>query len=97
MAKYPAVRRDLSLLVDQQVTFDDLKTIAFKAEKKLIKQVQVFDVYQGDKVEKGKVVLILEAMKMENDIVAETSGTISKILVNEGSFVQAGSPMIEIV
>ena len=51
----------------------------------------------GDNVEKGKIVLVLEAMKMENDIVAELSGTISKILVEEGSFVQAGSPMIEIV
>ena len=54
VAKYPAVRRDLSLLVDQKVTFDELKTIAFKAEKKLIKTVQVFDVYQGDKLPEGK-------------------------------------------
>ncbi|MNK35335.1 Phenylalanine--tRNA ligase beta subunit [compost metagenome] len=52
--KYPAVRRDLSLLVDQAVTFDELKTIAFKAEKKLVKNVQVFDVYQGDKLPEGK-------------------------------------------
>ena len=54
-------------------------------------------VKEGEKVEKGKVLLILEAMKMENDIVAETSGTVSKILVEEGSFVQAGSPMVELV
>jgi len=52
--KYPAVRRDLSLLVDQAVTFEQLKTIAFKAERKLIKNVQVFDVYQGDKLPEGK-------------------------------------------
>lgn len=52
--KYPAVRRDLSLLVDQAVTFDELKTIAFKSEKKLVKNVQVFDVYQGDKLPEGK-------------------------------------------
>jgi phenylalanyl-tRNA synthetase beta chain len=52
--KYPAVRRDLSMLVDQQVTFDELKAIAFKTEKKLIKQVQVFDVYEGDKLPAGK-------------------------------------------
>ena len=54
VAKYPAVRRDLSLLVDQAVTFDELKTIAFKSEKKLVKNVQVFDVYQGDKLPEGK-------------------------------------------
>lgn len=52
--KYPAVRRDLSLLVDQAITFDQLKTIAFKAERKLVKNVQVFDVYQGDKLPEGK-------------------------------------------
>lgn len=52
--KYPSVRRDLSLLVDTLVTFDDLKTIAFKTEKKLLKQVQVFDVYVGDKLPEGK-------------------------------------------
>lgn len=52
--KYPAVRRDLSMLVDQQVTFDELKSIAFKTEKKLVKQVQVFDVYEGDKLPAGK-------------------------------------------
>ncbi len=52
--KYPAVRRDLSLLVDQATTFDQLKTIAFKAERKLVKNVQVFDVYQGDRLPEGK-------------------------------------------
>lgn len=54
VSKYPAVRRDLSMLVDADVTFDQLKTIAFKTEKKLIKSVQVFDVYVGDKLPEGK-------------------------------------------
>lgn len=52
--KYPAVRRDLSMLVDTEVTFDSLKTIAFKTEKKLLKDVQVFDVYVGDKLPENK-------------------------------------------
>lgn len=52
--KYPAVRRDLSMLVDLEVTFDALKTIAFKTEKKLLKDVQVFDVYLGDKLPENK-------------------------------------------
>ncbi len=54
-------------------------------------------VKEGQKVEEGTVVLLLEAMKMENDILATTSGIVSKVLVEEGSFVQAGSPMIEIL
>ncbi|MES2418463.1 MAG: phenylalanine--tRNA ligase subunit beta [Bacteroidota bacterium] len=52
--KYPAVRRDLSMLVDKEVTFDELKSIAFKTEKRLIKGIQVFDVYEGDKLPVGK-------------------------------------------
>ncbi|QIL40825.1 phenylalanine--tRNA ligase subunit beta [Pedobacter sp. HDW13] len=54
VAKYPQVRRDLSLLIDQEVTFDTLKGIAFKTDKKLIKEVGVFDVYMGDKLPEGK-------------------------------------------
>lgn len=52
--KYPAVRRDLSMLVDKEVTFNELLGIAFKTEKKLLKQVQIFDVYQGDNLPAGK-------------------------------------------
>jgi phenylalanyl-tRNA synthetase beta chain len=60
VSKYPAVRRDLSMLVDEQITFDELKAIAFKTEKKLIKNVQIFDVYQGDKLPAGKKVLCIK-------------------------------------
>jgi phenylalanyl-tRNA synthetase beta chain len=52
--KFPAVRRDLSMLVDKAVTFNQLKQIAQKTERKLIKQVNVFDVYEGDKLPAGK-------------------------------------------
>ncbi|WP_316779985.1 phenylalanine--tRNA ligase subunit beta [Pedobacter antarcticus] len=52
--KFPVVRRDLSMLVDAGVTFEQLKAVAFKTEKKLLKQVQVFDVYVGDKLPEGK-------------------------------------------
>lgn len=54
VSKYPAVRRDLSMLIDKTVTFDVLKTIAFKTDRKLIKDVQIFDVYEGDKLPTGK-------------------------------------------
>ena len=50
----------------------------------------------GDKVEAGQVVLILEAMKMENDIEAETSGTVSKILVEVGRLYKLGLTLIEL-
>lgn len=52
--KFPIVRRDLSLMVDKNITFGELKTIALQTERQLLKEVNIFDVYQGDKIEKGK-------------------------------------------
>ncbi|MBB5397578.1 phenylalanine--tRNA ligase subunit beta [Mucilaginibacter sp. AK015] len=54
VSKFPAVRRDLSMLVDKAVTFGQLKQIAGRTDKKLLKEVNVFDVYQGDKLPAGK-------------------------------------------
>ena len=54
VSKFPAVRRDMALLLDKSVTFDQLKQSALKAEKKLIKQVGLFDVYEGENIEEGK-------------------------------------------
>ncbi len=54
VSKFPAVRRDLSMLVDKAVTFGQLKQVAQKTERKLLKDVNVFDVYQGDKLPAGK-------------------------------------------
>ena len=54
VSKFPAVRRDLSMLVDKAVTFGQLKQIAQKTERKLLTDVNVFDVYQGDKLPAGK-------------------------------------------
>ncbi len=52
--KFPKVKRDLALLIDEAVTFDSLKETAFKTEKQLLKNVTLFDVYTGDKLPKGK-------------------------------------------
>jgi phenylalanyl-tRNA synthetase beta chain len=52
--KFPSVRRDLSMLVDKATTFNQLKQVAQKTERKLIKEVNVFDVYEGDKLPVGK-------------------------------------------
>ncbi|MES2810413.1 MAG: phenylalanine--tRNA ligase subunit beta [Bacteroidota bacterium] len=54
ISKFPAVRRDLSMLIDNTVTFGQLKQIAQRTERKLLKEVNVFDVYQGDKLPAGK-------------------------------------------
>lgn len=48
----------------------------------------------GDKVSNGTVVAVLEAMKMENDIVSDRDGTVAAILVNKGDSVETGAPVI---
>ena len=52
--KYPEVRRDLALLVDQNVAFDAIYTIARQSEKSLLKAINLFDVYQGANLPEGK-------------------------------------------
>ncbi|QBA64337.1 phenylalanine--tRNA ligase subunit beta [Muriicola soli] len=52
--KFPSVRRDFALLLDNEVAFSELESIAFKTEKKLLKELSLFDVYTGDKLPKGK-------------------------------------------
>ncbi len=54
LPKYPEVRRDLALLLDENVSYADLRKSAFRAGKKLLKQVTLFDVYKGDKIPEGK-------------------------------------------
>ena len=54
LSKFPEVRRDLALLVDKQVTFSSLRDAAFASERKLLKSVALFDVYEGDKLPEGK-------------------------------------------
>ncbi|MBQ9598152.1 MAG: phenylalanine--tRNA ligase subunit beta, partial [Bacteroidales bacterium] len=54
LPRYPEVRRDLALLVDDNVRYSDLRRTAIRAGKKLLKNVSLFDVYQGDKIPAGK-------------------------------------------
>ena len=54
LPKFPEVRRDLAILLDESVTFADLRKSAFRVGKKLLKQVGLFDVYRGDKIAEGK-------------------------------------------
>lgn len=54
ISKFPEVRRDLSLVIDKAVTYDQVKSVAEKAGGKLVKRIGVFDVYQGDKIDAGK-------------------------------------------
>lgn len=54
ISKYPAVKRDLALLIDKSITFAQIEQIARETEKKLLKGVSLFDVYEGKNLEEGK-------------------------------------------
>ena len=50
ISKYPEVRRDLSLIIKKNVTYDKIKQIAQSTERKLLSKINVFNIYQGDKI-----------------------------------------------
>ena len=54
LSKFPAVKRDLALLLDKKVQFAEIEKIAYEMEKKLLKDVALFDVYEGKNLEAGK-------------------------------------------
>ena len=54
LLKFPSVKRDLALLIDEKVTFKEIYNLSFQVERNLLKDVGLFDVYQGDKLPEGK-------------------------------------------
>ena len=54
ISKYPEVKRDLSLLIDEDITFEKLYKLAKQSENNYLKDINLFDVYRGDKLENGK-------------------------------------------
>ncbi|MCX6276288.1 MAG: phenylalanine--tRNA ligase subunit beta [Bacteroidetes bacterium] len=54
VSKFPQVKRDLSMIINTDVTYGQIRDIAFRTEKNLLKEINLFDVYAGDKIEAGK-------------------------------------------
>lgn len=54
ISRYPEVRRDLALLLDKNVKYADIETLAYKNGKGILRNVNLFDVYEGEKIEAGK-------------------------------------------
>ena len=81
LSKFPEVKRDLALLVDRDVTFAALRSVALATERKLLKNVSLFDVYEGDKLPEGKksyaLSFILEDMTRTLD-----DKTIERVMAN---------------
>ena len=85
ISKFPAVSRDLALLVDKSVEFARIKQIAFAADKKFLKKVTLFDVYEGKNLEAGKKsyavnFLLQDDTKTMND--KQTDAVMAKIIAS---------------
>ena len=83
LPKFPGVRRDLAVLIDESVAYADLRRSAIRASKKLLKSVTLFDVYRGEKIPAGKKQYALgfffqDPEKTLTDV--ETENVMSKIL-----------------
>ncbi len=81
LARFPSVRRDLALLVDKEITFRKLREVAFGAEKKLLRGVTLFDVYEGDKLPEGKKSYAL-AFTLEDRTATLTDSAIDRAMGN---------------
>jgi len=55
LPKYPAIRRDLALVIDKKTTYESLKEISFKTDKNLLQEVNIFDIYEGKGIPEGKI------------------------------------------
>ena len=67
VSKFPSVKRDLSMLIDKSVTFEQLRQIAHKTERKLLQEVDVFDVYEGERLPEGKKSYALSFILQDNE------------------------------
>ena len=89
LPRFPEVRRDLSLIVDKKTRFDEICAVANKTERKLLKHVCLFDVYEGDKIENGKksyaVSFILQDMEqtLTDAQINKTMQSIAEALAKE--------------
>lgn len=67
ISKYPAVSRDLALLIDKKVLFEEIQEIANKVERKLLKSVRLFDVYEGKNLPEGKKSYAVNFILQDNE------------------------------
>lgn len=85
ISKFPSVKRDLALLVNKEVQFADIRKVAMESERKLLKEVTLFDVYEGKNLEAGKKsyainFLIQDETKTLND--KQIDAIMTKIIAN---------------
>ncbi len=65
ISKFPHVKRDLSMMIPKEVTYARLKEISFRTETKLLTEVRLFDIYEGEKIESGKKSIALSFILLD--------------------------------
>lgn len=89
VTKFPEVRRDLSLVIDQSVSYDDIRKLINGTEGKLITNIVAFDVYQGDKLPEGKKAYALgftlqdETRTLTDEVIDKTMDKLMKALESQ--------------
>ncbi|HLN55330.1 MAG TPA: phenylalanine--tRNA ligase subunit beta, partial [Bacteroidales bacterium] len=81
LPKYPSVRRDLALLIDKGVKFSQIRDIAFKAERNLLREVSLFDVYESDTLGQNKKSYAVSFI-LRDDLRTLTDKNIDKVMSN---------------
>ena len=79
VAKFPEVRRDLSLVLDRQISFEEIHNLIMEEEKRLIKNIIAFDVYEGENIPKGKKAYAL-GFTLQNETKTLTDEEIDKTM-----------------
>ena len=79
ITKYPSVKRDYALLIDEVVTFEQIHTLVKQVDKNIIKDVTLFDFYQGDKIEVGKKSYAISII-MQDALKTLTDSQVEKIM-----------------
>lgn len=81
LPKYPSVRRDLALLIDRNVKFSQIRDIAFKTERNILKEVDLFDVYESDNLGHNKKSYAVSFI-LRDDLKTLTDKNIEKVMSN---------------
>jgi phenylalanyl-tRNA synthetase beta chain len=87
--KFPQVKRDLSMIIGSDVTYGQIRDIAFRTEKNLLKEIRLFDVYAGDKIEAGKksyaisFILVDERQTLTDKTIDKTMNRLMEVLEKE--------------
>jgi phenylalanyl-tRNA synthetase beta chain len=77
--KFPEVKRDLALLIDKTIQFEQLESLAYQSEKSVLKRVSLFDVYEGEKLPQGKKSYALSFI-LQDETATLTDKQIEKIM-----------------